>query len=56
MRCRRRGCQRKLAKNATSIACSEFCAEVLRQQCLVFLAALDGDASVSLGYYKDVTR
>jgi hypothetical protein len=41
-----------LPKNATSIACSEFCADELRRQCEIFLAALDGDLS-GLFYCSD---
>lgn len=53
MRCRAHGCQRRLPKNATSIACSEPCAEDLRRQCVAFLAALDGTADpIDLIFHK----
>jgi len=41
MRCRNRGCQRTLKKEATSICCSKTCEEQLRNECLDILDVLD---------------
>jgi hypothetical protein len=42
MRCRHRGCQRTLRKNATAICCSSVCAEQLHRECSDTIDALEG--------------
>ena len=42
MRCRRRGCQRTLRKDAQSICCSAQCEWLLKSECLDVLDVLDG--------------
>jgi hypothetical protein len=42
MRCRRRGCNKTLRKDAESICCSPECEFMLRDQCESFLEVLDG--------------
>ena len=42
LRCRRRGCQRTLRKDSTSICCSPTCAFLLRSECEDILDLLDG--------------
>jgi hypothetical protein len=42
LRCRRRGCQRTLPINATTIVCSTVCADLLRRECSAVLDVLDG--------------
>ena len=42
MRCRAFGCGRDLKKGATTIVCSERCAQMLREYCETTLAVLNG--------------
>jgi hypothetical protein len=57
VRCRARGCQRQLRKNATSIVCSERCEEALRRECETMLAMLNGEDSCGeFIYYKTLNH